>query len=115
VELALSGYLKQSVVAQVFFVASVRRCPTASVVQKMNNLQGPSVAEISDPSPPLAVFYGKPKMMNLFLDPKIFNYAIMALYAANIVRWAFAGSIADVCYWTSALGITATVTFLYAH
>lgn len=53
--------------------------------------------------------------MNLLTDPKIFNYVIMSLYAANIARWAFAGKLADVCYWASALAITATVTFLYKH
>jgi hypothetical protein len=51
----------------------------------------------------------------LLLDPRIFNYAIMALYFLNSVRWAFAGSWADVCYWLSALAITATVTFGYRH
>lgn len=46
-------------------------------------------------------------------DPKIFNYVIMALYASNIIRWAFERSWADVCYWFFALGITATTTFMY--
>ena len=54
-------------------------------------------------------------MLNLILDPRIFNYAIMVMYGLNVVRWAAAGSVADVCYWLSALAITATVTFLYAH
>lgn len=49
------------------------------------------------------------------MDPKLFNYLIMVLYAMNAVRWAFAKSLADVCYWLSALAITATVTFLYNH
>lgn len=53
--------------------------------------------------------------MRLLLDPKIFNYVIMVLYALNIGRWAWAGSWKDVCYWTSALAITATVTFMYDH
>jgi hypothetical protein len=48
-------------------------------------------------------------------DPRIFNYVIMILYALNAGRWALAGKIADVCYWLSALAITATVTFLYPH
>ena len=34
--------------------------------------------------------------MNILFDPKIFNYVIMGLYAANSVRWAFHGSWADV-------------------
>jgi hypothetical protein len=53
--------------------------------------------------------------VTLLLDPKIFNYVIMVLYALNAVRWAYEGKIADVCYWLSALAITATVTFLYGH
>lgn len=53
--------------------------------------------------------------MNLLLDPRIFNVVILVLYACNIVRWAIAGSVADACYWLSAFGITATVTFLYKH
>lgn len=51
----------------------------------------------------------------LLTDPKVFNYVIMVLYALNALRWAFAGKAADVCYWLSALAITATVTFLYEH
>lgn len=54
-------------------------------------------------------------MKSLLLDPKIFNYTIMCLYALNALRWAFARKPADVCYWLSALAITATVTFLYDH
>lgn len=51
--------------------------------------------------------------MALLLDPKIFNYLIMVLYLMNAGRWAFERSWADVCYWLSALAITATVTFMY--
>jgi len=53
--------------------------------------------------------------VNLLLDPKLFNYTIMVLYALNAARWAYEGKVADVCYWLSALAITATVTFLYQH
>lgn len=53
--------------------------------------------------------------MKALLDPKFFNYLILTLYGLNAVRWAFAGKIADVCYWLSAFAITATVTFLYKH
>lgn len=53
--------------------------------------------------------------MRLLADPRAFNFLIMALYACNAVRWLVAGSIADCCYWLSALGITATVTFGYSH
>ncbi len=48
-------------------------------------------------------------------DPRVFNYIIMTLYLCNVVRWAFAKSGADVCYWLSALAITATVTWGYKH
>ena len=54
-------------------------------------------------------------MKQLLLDPKFFNYLIMFLYLLNVLRWALAKSVADVCYWASALAITATVTFLYKH
>ncbi len=54
-------------------------------------------------------------MRELLLDPKMFNYIILVLYALNATRWALARSLADVCYWLSAFAITATVTFLYKH
>lgn len=53
--------------------------------------------------------------MKLFLDPKIFNYVIMTLYCLNALRWAIEKKPADMCYWLSALAITATVTFGYRH
>lgn len=46
------------------------------------------------------------------LDPKIFNYVIMVLYALNASRWAHERAWGNVAYWVSALGITASVTFL---
>lgn len=54
-------------------------------------------------------------MTNLLLDPKAFNYLIMVLYFLNACRWGVEGKWADTCYWLSALAITATVTFGYAH
>ncbi len=51
-------------------------------------------------------------MRNLLLDPHVFNYVIMVLYALNIARWAYERNPFGVCYWLSALGITASVTFL---
>jgi hypothetical protein len=53
------------------------------------------------------------EIVTLLLDPKIFNYVILVLYGLNVIRWAWEGSVADVCYWSSAAAITATVTFLY--
>lgn len=54
-------------------------------------------------------------MLNLLLDPKVFNYVILSLYALNAVRWGVHGSWADVSYWLSAFAITATVTWGYNH
>jgi hypothetical protein len=53
--------------------------------------------------------------MSILLDPKIFNYVIMTLYALNVARWLLHGGWADAAYWTFALGITATVTWGYAR
>lgn len=54
-------------------------------------------------------------MIKLLLDPKIFNYVILALYALNAGRWAIAGKWGDVAYWLGAFWITAAVTFLMKH
>jgi hypothetical protein len=51
----------------------------------------------------------------LLLDPRFFNYVIMVLYTLNAGRWALQRNYADMCYWLSALAITATVTFGYKH
>ena len=53
--------------------------------------------------------------MRWLLDPKLFNYVIMSLYALNAGRWALAFNWVDMCYWLSALAITATVTWGYNH
>lgn len=54
-------------------------------------------------------------MIKLISDPRIFNYVIIVLHALNVMRWAYHKSLADTCYWASALGITLTITFLYKH
>jgi hypothetical protein len=54
-------------------------------------------------------------MLRYLMDPRIFNFIIMGLYSVNAVRWLAAGKLADMCYWLSALAITATVTFGYKH
>lgn len=51
----------------------------------------------------------------MLTDPKIFNYAIMAMYVANAGRWALYGSWGDVAYWAGAAWITAAVTWGYAR
>lgn len=53
--------------------------------------------------------------MAWLLNPALFNYIIMGLYTLSAIRWAVAGRYADMCYWLSALAITATVTFGYKH
>lgn len=53
--------------------------------------------------------------MRFLLDPAAFNYVIMSLYILSAVRWGFSERYADMCYWLSALAITATVTFGYKH
>jgi len=53
--------------------------------------------------------------MKILLDPKFFNYLIMTLYFLNASRWAINCKWVDVCYWLSALAITATVTWGYKH
>lgn len=53
--------------------------------------------------------------MQLLTDPRAFNFLIMALYFLNACRWAYERKPADVCYWLSALAITATVTWGYRH
>lgn len=53
--------------------------------------------------------------MSFLLDPKVFNYVIMCLYALNAGRWALSSGWADTSYWLCALGITATVTWGYAR
>ena len=54
-------------------------------------------------------------MSALLLDPKLINYVLIALYAANASRWAAHGSWPDSAYWTGALIITLAVTFGYAR
>jgi hypothetical protein len=48
-------------------------------------------------------------------DRRLFNFFIMAIYLATAIWWGFHRKWADVCYWLSALAITATVTFGYDH
>jgi hypothetical protein len=50
--------------------------------------------------------------MNIFNDPRIFTYVIMALYTGSIIRFACARMWPDALYWFFALGLTVVVTFL---
>ena len=51
----------------------------------------------------------------MILDPKVFNYIIMALYLINTVNWAVRGYWGDAWYWISAASITAAVTWGYTR
>lgn len=53
--------------------------------------------------------------MKRLLDPRLFNYVILTMYALNSLRWALERKWPDVCYWLSASAITATVTWGYRH
>ncbi len=50
-------------------------------------------------------------MIALLLDPRVINFVLLILYAANAVRWAVHGSWPDAAYWFGALIITLAVTF----
>lgn len=54
-------------------------------------------------------------MKALLLDPRLFNFLIMALYTASAIRWAYAGKWADCAYWSLALGLVLVVTFGYGR
>ena len=53
--------------------------------------------------------------MNWLLDPRLFNFCIMALYALNILRWLAAFNIWAAGYWACALGLTVIITFGKTH
>lgn len=54
-------------------------------------------------------------LIGVLRDPRLFSFVIMTLYCCNVLRWAYERKWVDVCYWLSALAITATVTFGYKH
>jgi len=47
--------------------------------------------------------------MNPLTDPRVLNFILLALYAANAVRWSFVSK-ADALYWAGAFIITTAVT-----
>ena len=51
--------------------------------------------------------------MNWLLDPKLFNYVILVLFALAALRWGVAGKWADCLYWTSAFFLNVAVTWGY--
>jgi hypothetical protein len=48
----------------------------------------------------------------VLLDPRIFNIAIIVLFAMATVRWAIDGNLKQTLYWAGALLINVAVTFL---
>jgi hypothetical protein len=55
----------------------------------------------------------KDLLLTIWRDPRLFSFIIMTMYGASAIRFGFGGYWADMCYWLSALAITATVTFGY--
>lgn len=53
--------------------------------------------------------------MKLITDPRVFNFIIMSLYLLNAGRWGLEGKWGVMCYWLSALGITASVTWGFKY
>lgn len=53
--------------------------------------------------------------MNLLLDPRVFNFAIMALYAFAVLRWSVEANYWAASYWACALGLTVIITFGRTH
>lgn len=49
--------------------------------------------------------------MNPLTSPHLVTICIMAMYAANCIRYALDADWWRVSYWACALGITASVTF----
>ena len=45
------------------------------------------------------------------LDPRIFNFTIMALYALAVMRWAYEGNWWNAFYWFAALQLVAVITW----
>jgi hypothetical protein len=54
-------------------------------------------------------------MKALLLDSRLLNYVLLALYAANALRWALHGSWPDAAYWLGALVIVVAMTWGYAR
>jgi hypothetical protein len=51
--------------------------------------------------------------MNWILDPRLFNYIILILFALAAIRWGYEGKWGDCLYWVSAIGLNAAVTWGY--
>lgn len=49
--------------------------------------------------------------MKFLLDPRLFNYLILVLFAFATVRWAFAGNYWESLYWLGAFILNIAVTW----
>ena len=49
--------------------------------------------------------------MSFLLDPKIFNYLILALFAFATLRWALASAWWEALYWFGAFLLNVAVTW----
>jgi len=54
-------------------------------------------------------------IMKLLIDPKLFNYLIMALNIFAALRWTYHGSYWNALYWASAFTLTLAVTAGLKH
>jgi hypothetical protein len=51
-------------------------------------------------------------LLNLLLDPRVFNFVILGLYGINVVNYLIRREWNSAWYWASAASITASVTFI---
>jgi hypothetical protein len=52
--------------------------------------------------------------MKWLLDPKLFNYLIIALFALAAIRWGIARNWPQVAYWIGAIILNLAVTMMAA-
>lgn len=50
--------------------------------------------------------------MRWLLDPRAFNVAIIVLFLAAAIRWAFARNWPQACYWVAAAALNISITFM---
>ena len=47
----------------------------------------------------------------IWSDPRLLNFLLLFIYAANAIRWGVARSWQDSLYWASAFLLTISITF----
>jgi hypothetical protein len=50
--------------------------------------------------------------MRALLDPKLFNYLVIALFVLAALRWGFARNWMQVAYWIGAIVLNVAVTMM---